>query len=1009
MRWSWNGFIGSFISLTAILAAVGTLSPDRAFAQPQPGAPVAPGPATDNLLISAAKASTWVDSLNTASNVVQLDGGVKIQLDRTTLTADQAVIWLTPVKTGVLEDTEAQIALVGNAVLDQQGQFARSGDRLFITATVHGAVRVTADDRKVGNLEGSDLYKLATGMRPPPADAKGAELDNWLFQNTPGPSTQPTTRPARSKQPLAFSADRIQTEHGADGNITLIVTGNVKIFQKRGEDTLELQCDRAVLFTPVKDMREIDKNMQFTKVEDAITSAYLEGDVRIVHTPAQRRTPDQRLNAERVFYDFDTDRAILTDAVIHTLEPQRGIPIVMRAAVVRQLSSGEYRGDKVILTQSSFYTPSYHIGMNSAYVRTIDTGDPRYGNQTLFQGKSVTFNSGGTPIFWLPGMSGTFSERGGALRDIELKSGNQWGTGVRTQWGIFETIGQIPPKDLDAYFNLDYFGKRGPAAGLGAKYAGGFITETDRQPWAFEGDFDSYFVNDHGKDIIARRRSEIEPEDELRYRITWAHQHFFPDHWQLQVTSGLISDPSFQEQWFRKDFEGQRQQDTAIYLKRQEQTEAFTFLYSIQPNDFVTSSDFYQEQAEIERVPEIGYRRIGDRVFTGDDPGSGLTFFSQNTFTGLRFQNSSAPYFAAAGEKGGLGFRAVDSAGLPSFGQTGKPTSTTWRTDFRQELDWPFALGQFRFVPYIVGRYTTYSQSPEDSSTDRLFAAMGVRITTAFWKVDDTVQSDFWDLHRLRHVIEPEVNLFTSTQSTNRDHLFQYEEDVDQINDITAVQFALHQRWQTKRGGPGRWRSVDYLTLNVEANFFMNKPPDNELAPVSFRGLYFPSRPEESLPRNSVNGDFTWRISDTSAILGDAQFNLDDSNLTTASIGLAVSRDVRLAYFVGVRYIDSGQYLRPNAGGSITPEDLHSVVLTASVNYQLTPKYSFAASQSFDFGQNQRVQSRFSLIRHFDRWYASVSVRVDYLANESGFFINFWPEGIGAAGADSERLQQVFQ
>jgi len=73
------------------------------------------------------------------------------------------------------------------------------------------------------------------------------------------------------------------------------------------------------------------------------------------------------------------------------------------------------------------------------------------------------------------------------------------------------------------------------------------------------------------------------------------------------------------------------------------------------------------------------------------------------------------------------------------------------------------------------------------------------------------------------------VNVFTSAQTLSRDHFFQYDEPIDEINDISAVQIALHQRWQTKRGGPGRWRSVDFFTLNVEANFFM-KPTARQRA-----------------------------------------------------------------------------------------------------------------------------------------------------------------------------------
>jgi hypothetical protein len=442
-------------------------------------------------------------------------------------------------------------------------------------------------------------------------------------------------------------------------------------------------------------------------------------------------------------------------------------------------------------------------------------------------------------------------------------------------------------------------------------------------------------------------------------------------------------------------------------------------LYSIQPNDFVTTSELQQEQTEVERVPEVGYYRIGDGIGRGRG-GGGLTLFSENRVGGLRFQGSSSPLRAGVDQRGGQGFRPVENEdrralpGLPSFGQTGTPTDVTYRGDFRQEVNFPFNFGQFRFVPYVVGRYTVYTESPEDSNNDRLFAGAGVRLTTAFWKVDDFAKSELFDIHRLRHVVEPEVNLFTSAQTSERDRLFWYDEQIDEINDVSAVQVALRQRWQTKRGGAGRWRSVDVLTLNVEANFFNNAPPDEELAPVAFRGLYFASLPEASVPRNSINSDLTWRVSDTTAVLLDAQYNLDEENLSTASAGLAVSRDERLGYFLGVRYIDSGPYVLSGTdetfGGRFAfDEDLHSVVFTGAANYQLTQKYTLAGRFSYDFGERERVLNYFTVIREFDRWYASLTFRVDYIGEESGIFFNVWPAGLGQAAQAGQQLERVFR
>jgi hypothetical protein len=1011
LRWSCVGIFASIILLW------GGVMRELAMAQQPPAPPaVREGPVSDNLLITAAKATTWVDPADAQVNIVQLEGGVTIELDKTRITADGAVVWLKPVKGALLEEQAAEISLLGNASIDQPGQAKREGDRLFATANIRGTVRVTAQERIVGAADESDLYKAASAMRPLKVDAPPSQIDTWLTQPLPpaDPSTtQPSTQPRRT-QPVVFSADHVGNPETIDGKIAFIVNGNVKLFQKRrGDEMIELQADRAVLFTPLSSLNELQKSEQFKSVEDAVTAAYVEGDVRIVVTPALKGHSEQRLLANRAYYDFTTDRAVLTDAVIHTLEPTRQIPVVVRARIIRQISLGEYRGEKVQLTQSSFFTPSYHIGMNQAYVRQEDTGDPRYGTRTYFQGRDITFNANGIPVFWLPGAAGAFTEHGGPLRDLGFEGGNKFGFGVVTQWGLFESLGRLPPKDLDLSYRLDWFSDRGPAAGLDGEYGGGFITQQDKQPWNFTGRFTSYLVKDHGDDELGRRRLDVEPPDEWRYRFIWEHQHFFPDDWQLQLSTGLFSDATFYEQWFKREFDGSRPIDTAIYLKRQKQTEAFTFLYSIQPNDFVTTSDLQQEQTEIERVPEIGYYRIGDNL--GPSRGEeGLTFFSENRVGALRFQGSSSPLRAADGERGGQGFRPVADEerralpGLPSFGQTGTPTDVTYRGDFRQEVDFPFTMGQFRFVPYVMGRYTVYSESPDGSNNDRLLGAAGMRLTTAFWKVDDHAHSRLLDIHRLRHVIEPEVNAFTSAQTIGREHLFWYDEGIDAVNDISAVQIALRQRWQTKRGGAGRWRSVDVFAINVEANFFNNAPPDDELAPVQFRGLYFASNPEASIPRNSINADAAWRVSDTTAVLLDAQYNMDEGNLATASAGLAVSRDQRLGYFVGVRYIDSGPYALTGPGFAFE-QDLHSVVFTGAANYQITPKYTLAGRFSYDFGERERVLSYLSIIREFDRWYTSLSFRVDYIGDDSGVFFNIWPAGLGRAAQAGEQLERVFR
>lgn len=944
-------------------------------------------PPTESLHISTTgTASTWLDTGET--NVIVIDGPVTIVADRVELSAASAVVWIRPSPGEVLDQSRAEIALVGAARMTQ-GQIEREGERLFVTMNVRGTIRITAAKRVTRNLSTSPLYENALLLRPEGATGLGTPGPTEVPQQRPWittppsplPTTLPTDQRVRPPEPVSFRAGDVQTSTTADGNIALVLSRDVVLLQTRRDgDFVELQAERAVLFTPLKHLRELAEEGNFKQVEDAVTAAYLEGDVRISYTPSGVRQPEQRLRAQRVYYEFATDRAILTDAVLHTLEPNRQIPVVVRAETIRQLTLGEYNTERVELSTSAFAVPSYSVAADRAYVRSYDTNDPRYGQRTDFQAHNATFQLFDVPVFWLPAVGGSMTQRGFPLRQIEFADTNRTGPSILTNWGLFESLGLVPPKGLDVGYSLDYLCDRGFAFGFDGDYRGGFITETTKEPWSFDGDFDAWFLpSDHGEDKLGRDRATVEPEEDFRGQAIWQHQHFFPEGWQVQLRAGWASDPTFLEEFYESQFNNGLPRDLSAYIKRQRETEALTFSVNYQPLDFVTTADQLQENFEVEHLPEVGYRRIGDSL--GDDR---FTFFSQNTVAGLKFAESDATL-------ADLGFKPGQSPGLPALGLTGVTDDVTWRGDFRQEIDYPVQMGQFKVVPYLMARYIPYSDSPDGGSQNRLLGGAGMRISTAFWKVDDTAKSNLFNVNRIRHVIEPELHVFTSCESVDQEDVFLYSEEVDRINAISAMQLALRQRWQTKRGGPGRWRSVDFFTLNAELNLFSNRPDDDLLQPVGFRGLFFDSIPEASIPRNSINADALWRMSDTLAVLGDCAYNLDEMALATTSLGVAVQRDPRLSYFAGVRYIG----------------EINSTIASLALNYELSTKYSVQLLQSMSLSGEGNQNSSVTVIRRFDRFFATLSVFYDPVDDESGFRFAIVPQGLGS-GLTSDRFSTVF-
>jgi hypothetical protein len=49
--------------------------------------------------------------------------------------------------------------------------------------------------------------------------------------------------------------------------------------------------------------------------------------------------------------------------------------------------------------------------------------------------------------------------------------------------------------------------------------------------------------------------------------VLYKHQHFFSDDFQLQFRAGYVSDATFLEQWFERDFDEEDPHDVMAYLK----------------------------------------------------------------------------------------------------------------------------------------------------------------------------------------------------------------------------------------------------------------------------------------------------------------------------------------------------------------------------------------------------------------------------------------------------------
>jgi lipopolysaccharide assembly outer membrane protein LptD (OstA) len=927
---------------------------------------------SEKFLINASSASSWSAG---NVNIVQLQGPVIITMDDVKCSADQAVVWLTPSADGLLAEQQADIVLLGHAKLAaHENHLTRTAGTLLVNTVVRGTIELTVASKLSEDRSQSALYMQAQAVRDagnsPSADSSAnqgpaAPITTTSVPPSPAPGgtnasgvVQPTSTKGGA---ITFGAKLIQETEAHDGTRMLILSGGVTITQASANgDFLGLLARDVVLFSDEPAGRSASTSPSDVGHLFAPSGAYLEGDVRMDFVPALAKEPEQRLTADRVYFDFKTQRAILTSVVFHAIDPTSQVPITVRAAVMQRLSHAEFVAKNAQFTTSKFAVPTYSIGASYAYIHQ-EPQDNEYFN---VESKDDTLHVFGIPVFFWPALSGTINTKPFPLRTFSTGNSSRNGFTVNSDWGLFETLGETPPKDLDISYRLDYYSERGAGGGFDGNYKGGFITDS-ADPWDFQGDFKSYIMSDKGIDQLGGLRTDVDPPTELRGRFLWEHEHFLPDDWQVQVRVGYVSDPTFDEEYYQSDFDNTLPYDAEFYIKRQHDTEVLTFLVNTDTTDFTTNADRQQEQFDVARLPEITYQRIGDS-FLDDN----LTLYSNTSGAVLKFDRSN---FTLEEQ----GFYPGLSPGLPSDGFTGTTGSIVYRGDTRQEVDWPIAIGQLKVVPYVMGEVTAYSDSPDQDEQTRLYGGVGARITTTFWRVDDSVDSDLFDLHRIRHVIQPEINIFSSATSVDESQVYIFDPEVDGINDITAAQFALHQHWETMRGGPGRWQSVDILDVNVEGDFYPHSIPQSLLTPQSFRGLFFPSEPQTSVPRQAVNADATWHIGDDTALISDIQWNLDKRETAIAEAGLAINRGSRLSYYVGDAYI----------------QDLESQVFSFNANYNLTSKYSINLNQALDFGVSRAAVTYLTVTRRFDAFAFSVSVYHDDINKISGFNVNLIPAG----------------
>ncbi|MCK4292581.1 MAG: LPS-assembly protein LptD [Planctomycetes bacterium] len=926
-----------------------------------------------------------------AVHVLVFRDGFSMSIGAGLFTSDTAVAWLEAIKTesgnSARLDYEGRMYLRGNVSVKKaettetanlRQTAIEDGQATVVRFGVSGEVFVTADKKEVADPRGFELYTkaLAAVTTVEPEFRLEAELpvaeapEEKVKQEKPAEEIAPAkpakvvAEPKEKKPRFGYPVNiapvgevPLQFELDRDAEIVTAIGGIYMSWQELDETTgrlllVELQADNAVIFYSEEALKAYQESRQAASVEDILTSGairaiYMSGEV--VMTQGQRTT-----RVEEIYYDFQRKKALASNVVMRNFDVSRGIPIYVRAPKLRQLAANQFAFDNITLTTSEFYVPQ--ISLNASNVIITDTtpideqGDRISDSSYDVQMRDVRFKMYDRTIFYWPSVRSNLQRPDIPLKGVHAGHDGTWGTSLETRWHLARLLGLREPEGTESTVSLDYYSKRGPGSGVEINY--------ERENYF--GRMIGYIIDDHGEDRLGRddSRRGLEPPRELRGRVRWQHRQFLPYNWQFTTEASYASDPNFIEQYYRSEFNTDKEQETIVHVKRLEDNWALALLGKWRLNDFVD---------KVEELPSAEFHWTG-QSFLDDN----FTFYSDSQLSRFRQR---------------LAEDDTMSEDFFTFAST------------RNEVDMPVRLGKSKVVPFVagtlgyedgVGFETDIDGSTVDDKDGVWLGEAGVRASAQpYWKVFPDAKSRFWDLNQLRHVIKPHVTAVGYAQSDS------VVEQRDTLN------VGISQRLQTRRGPAGKQRTVDWMRLDMDVTwvndsgdtaggpdrFIWNKP---YIPLVNRYSMMAPPKDRRSSDvfgprRNYFSTDYIWRMSDTTAVLSDMNFDMQSGVVQQFNIGFSHLRWPNLGYYIGSRYLR-----RVDSGFG----EKGSNAFTFAATYVLDPRYTLVFSQQFDFDYGANIRSDVTLIRRYHRICLGLTYSADESLDQHSVVFSLWPAGV---------------
>ncbi len=928
--------------------------------------------------LRASRVTAWEEG---TTRRLLLDTDAEVAIGPYRFRSRRCVAWVERVQLPDNRGEANQIALYFDEVRTPGAAPAvtQSADRLLVTALVSGDVSVTADvferGRAYGPFVGDGEFRLSQRLaqivaddptfvssaldagqwRPPPA----YRLD--LIESPPAdPNAPQQAPPAIPERAVVTFSGPDRTLVTSDEENALVISGGVAV---QLEDVamdrrLNLSADSAVVFLDPRSLDEIDR---FTPEE--IRGVYLEGGV--VATDG-----DYTMRGPRMYYDLAANTGVVLDAVFWTYDERRELPLYLRADVIRQEADDRWTAENARFANVEFFEPHFAIGATSLAL----TRRPRADGSEAFvvDADDVSYQINGVPSIPLPDFKGEVDGSRAPRLSFRTRDSNPI---IYSRWDLFGVLALEPPEGVSADLLVDGYVERGLAVGLDTNW--NTIDNT--------GSLFAYYFRDDGVDDLGSG-ANIDRNDDDRGTILADNRWDLSSEWTLFTELSTVSDPAFFDAIFPEIADTRRELRTGAYLRRLRDHDLLALDVSGSLDSFVVNEYLLQSRGyQVARLPELLYDRIDANLLN-----SGVTHFGQTRvgMVEMRLSDENAEeYGLDTAERAARGLGTAPSQSPADIlTAAGFPQREVARFDTRHEFSAPLRRGAWTLTPRAIGRFTAYDDdfaefSPGEDDPYRVWGALGADLTTSFVRVNDLADSNFWDLHRLRHIIEPTVSLWWADASIESEDLPVFDEHVEALTEGALFRLGLKNTWQTKRGGLGALRSVDWITLDV--NYV--KASDDAPRP-SRLGRIFEDRPELGAYGEFVQTDAVMWLTDAVALTGFSVYDIDEESGTYASGGFFIDHGVGFSTYADLRYIDV----------------IDSTLLHAGASYRLTSKYAVDAAVLYDFEDEEFQSSSAAISRRFPQWTVRVGLSFDDLRDDTSVSVVLRP--IGLKPYDQRRL-----